>query len=119
VTIAEQSADDVLVVLVTAPNHEEAVRLADGLVAARCAACVQIIPGMESVYRWQGKIEHAVEVLLIVKTLRSQFAELEREVRKLHSYDTPEIVALPIAAGSAAYLDWLRSNVGSPRETLA
>lgn len=110
-SIDQQNADDVLVVLMTAANREEAVRLADTLVAADLAACVQIMPEMESVYRWQGKIEHVTEVLLIAKTVRSQFAELEREVRARHSYETPEIIALPVVAGSSAYLEWLRSNV--------
>ena len=99
--------NDPIVVLITAPNSEEAIRLADMLVGAHLAACVQIFPEMESVYRWQGKIERQPEILLIAKTIRSRFDELEREVRALHSYDTPEIVALPIVAGSAPYLDWL------------
>jgi len=77
------------------------------LVGAHHAACVQILPEMESVYRWQGKIERQAEVLLIAKTTRSKFDDLEREVRALHSYDTPEIVAVPILTGSAPYLEWL------------
>ncbi len=103
-------ASDPIVVLITAPNREEAIRLADMLVGAHLAACVQILPEMESVYRWQGRIERQPEILLIAKTTRGRFAELEREIRALHSYDTPEIVALPIIAGSKAYLDWLREN---------
>jgi periplasmic divalent cation tolerance protein len=102
-----ESQSDPIVVLITAPNSEEAIRLADMLVGAHLAACVQILPEMESVYRWQGKIERQPEILLIAKTIRSRFDELEREIRALHSYDTPEIVALPIVAGSAPYLDWL------------
>jgi periplasmic divalent cation tolerance protein len=98
---------DPIVVLITAQNREEAVRLADMLVGAHLAACVQILPEMESVYRWQGAIERQPEVLLLVKTTRRRFADLEREVRALHSYDVPEIVALPIVAGSAPYLKWL------------
>lgn len=95
----------------TAANGEEAVRLADLLIGAHLAACVQILPQMESVYRWQGKIERQPEILLLVKTTRSKFDELEREVRALHSYDTPEIIALPIVAGSAPYLEWLRASL--------
>jgi periplasmic divalent cation tolerance protein len=98
---------DPIAVLITAPTNEEAIRLADMLVGAHLAACVQILPEMESVYRWQGKIERQPEILLIAKTTREKFEELDREVRALHSYDTPEIVALPIVAGSAAYLEWL------------
>ena len=99
--------DDAIVVFMTAANGEEATRLADMLVGAHLAACVQILPEMESVYRWQGKVERQAEVLLIAKTTRGKFDELEREVRALHSYDTPEIVAVPIVAGSAPYLKWL------------
>ena len=101
-------SDDAIIVFMTASNGEEAARLADMLVGAHLAACVQILPEMESVYRWQGKIERAPEILLLAKTTRSKFDELEREVRALHSYDTPEIIAVPVVAGSAAYLEWLR-----------
>ena len=100
-------SDDAIIVFMTAANGEEATRLAEMLVGAHLAACVQILPEMESVYRWQGKIERQSEVLLIAKTTRGKFDDLEREVRALHSYDTPEIVAVPIVAGSAPYLEWL------------
>jgi periplasmic divalent cation tolerance protein len=100
-------SDDAIVVFMTAANVEEATRLAEMLVGAHLAACVQILPEIESVYRWQGKIERNAEVLLLAKTTRAKFDDLEREVRALHSYDTPEIVAVPIVAGSAPYLEWL------------
>ena len=108
-------SDDAIVVFMTAANGEEATRLAEMLVGAHLAACVQILPEMESVYRWQGKIERSSEVLLLAKTTRGKFDDLEREVRALHSYDTPEIVAVPIVAGSAPYLEWL-SKAGSSRK---
>ena len=98
---------DAIVVFMTAANGEEATRLAEMLVGAHLAACVQILPEMESVYRWQGKIERAPEILLLAKTTKSKFEELEREVRALHSYETPEIIAVPVVAGSASYVDWL------------
>lgn len=101
-------APDAIIVFMTASNGEEAARLAEMLVGAHLAACVQILPEIESVYRWQGKIERAAEILLLAKTTKSKFEELEREVRALHSYDTPEIIAVPVVAGSAPYLDWLR-----------
>ena len=101
---------DAIIVFMTASNGEEAARLADMLVGAHLAACVQILPEMESVYRWQGKIERAPEILLLAKTTKSKFEEIEREVRALHSYDTPEIIAVPVVAGSAPYLDWLRKG---------
>ena len=105
------AADEAIVVLMTAANGEEAARLADLLIGAHLAACVQILPEMESVYRWQGEIERQPEILLIAKTARSRFDELEREVRALHSYETPEIIALPIVAGSGPYLDWLHASL--------
>jgi periplasmic divalent cation tolerance protein len=103
--------DEAIVVLMTAANGEEAARLADLLIGAHLAACVQILPEMESVYRWQGKIERQSEILLLAKTVRSKFDDLEREVRALHSYETPEIIALPIVAGSTAYLEWLSASL--------
>lgn len=108
------SADEAIVVLMTAANGEEAARLADLLIGAHLAACVQILPEIESVYRWQGKIERQAEILLLAKTTRSKFEELEREVRALHSYDTPEIIAVPIVAGSTPYLEWLSESVKLP-----
>ena len=106
-------SDDAIVVFMTAATGEEATRLAEMLVGAHLAACVQILPEMESVYRWQGKIERSSEVLLIAKTTLGKFDELEREVRALHSYDTPEIVAVPIVIGSAPYLEWLNKAASS------
>jgi len=103
---------DAIVVFMTAANGEEAARLAEMLVGAHLAACVQILPEIESVYRWQGKIERQAEVLLLAKTTRGKFDELEREVRSLHSYDTPEIIAVPVTAASIPYLKWLIENTG-------
>jgi periplasmic divalent cation tolerance protein len=91
----------------TAPNREEANRIAEALVSARLAACVQILPEIESVYRWQGEIKREREILLLAKTVRSRFDELESKVRAMHSYETPEIIALPITAASEPYLKWL------------
>ncbi len=109
VVTAESS--EAIVVLMSAANGEEAARLADMLVGAHLAACVQILPGMESVYRWKGKIERQAEILVIAKTVRSKFAEFESEVRALHTYETPEIIALPITGGSAPYLEWLLTSL--------
>ena len=95
----------------TAANSAEAARLAEMLVSAQLAACVQILPAIESVYRWKGTIERESEVLLFAKTERSRFEDVEREVRALHSYETPEIIALPITAGSVPYLKWLSASL--------
>jgi periplasmic divalent cation tolerance protein len=107
--------DAAVVVMITAPNREEAARLAEMLVGARLAACVQILPEMESVYWWDGEVKREPEHLLLVKTTAGRFATIEREVRALHSYDTPEIIALPVSETSAPYLEWLASSV-APRQ---
>ena len=105
------SISDAIVVLMTAPTLEEARMLAEKLVETKLAACVQILPQMESVYRWQGKVERQPEHLLLAKTTADRFAELEREVRAMHSYDTPEIVSFPLTEGSSDYLQWLQESV--------
>ena len=96
-----------IVVLMTAADEPEAGRIAEMLVARQLAACVQILPGMQSIYVWQGEVQRESEVLLLAKTTHANFDEFEREVRALHSYETPEIIALPIAAASEPYLKWL------------
>lgn len=105
--------DQPIAVFITAPDKDEASRLADMLVERNLAACVQILPAMESVYRWQGKVERQEEVLLIAKTFTSKFAELEREVRAVHSYETPEIVAVSLTAVSEPYRQWLSASVNA------
>lgn len=95
----------------TAGGREEADRIATTLVDRRLAGCVQIIGPIRSVYRWQGRIEHAEEWLCQIKTTREQYAAVEAAIREIHSYDCPEIIATPIVAGSEAYLQWLADNV--------
>jgi periplasmic divalent cation tolerance protein len=113
-----EQAEDAIVVLMTAGSREEAVRLADLLVVSHLAACVQIMPEMESVYHWKGSVERAAEILLIAKTTRANFEELESAVRALHSYKTPEIVALPLTTASAPYLEWLTTTVKPQQQIL-
>lgn len=101
------------IVLVTCGSQAEAGKIASALVEARLAACVNILQApVRSIYRWQGKVESADEHLLIVKTSRKQFAAVEKTVKRLHSYDTPEVIALPIVAGSPQYLTWLADSIG-------
>ena len=102
---------DAIIVFMTAANAAEARRIADHLVGQQLAACVQILPEMESVYRWQEKIEHEKELLLLAKTTAAQFDELEKAVRAIHSYETPEIVAVEMTAVSEPYRAWLANNV--------
>ncbi len=103
---------DKIVVLITCGSAKEARRIARAVVENRLAACVNILEApMESVYRWKGRVESAREFLLIAKTSRRKFAGLEREIRRLHSYDVPEIIAVPVVAGSRNYLAWLAESV--------
>jgi periplasmic divalent cation tolerance protein len=111
----DENRTDAIVVLMSAGSREEAARLAEMLVGARLAACVQIMPEMESIYHWKGSVHRDPEFLLLAKTTRAKFDELEREVRALHSYETPEIVALPITTGSAPYLEYLAATVEPAR----
>lgn len=103
--------DSFIIVYVTAGSAEEAEKLAKTLVEEKLAACVSRIPSVRSVYRWQGAIEQSDEELLIIKTRKELFNALEKHVRSLHSYSVPEIIALPLVAGSAPYLNWLRDQV--------
>ena len=96
-----------LVVLCTAPNAETADRLARGLVEERLAACVNIITGVQSVYRWDGKVNAEAELQLVIKTSARRFEQIRVWLAAEHPYDVPEIVALPIVAGSAGYLEWI------------
>jgi periplasmic divalent cation tolerance protein len=107
---------DRIVVLTTCGSAAEARRIARKLVEEKRAACVNILSvAVESIYRWRGKVESGREFLLLIKTKRKEFAGLERSIRKLHSYKVPEVLALPIAAGSKGYLKWIDESVGSSR----
>jgi len=115
----DENRTDAIVVLMTAGSREEAARLAEMLVGARLAACVQIMPEMESIYHWKGSVHRDPEFLLLAKTTRAKFDDLEREVRALHSYETPEIIALPVTTGSAPYLEYLTATVEPARNLQA
>lgn len=101
-----------LVVLMTAPSRDAARTLARALVEEQLAACCNIIDRVESIYRWEGSVEEASEVLVVIKTTAERFEALKERALALHPYDLPELIALPIAAGSPAYLDWLAGSVG-------
>ena len=102
---------DELIIFVTAPNEDEARKIADALVNDQLAACVNIINGVESIYRWQGKVERDRELLLIIKSSASRYADLEHRVTELHSYTTPEVIAFKIDRGSEGYLNWIRDSI--------
>ena len=99
-------ANEVLVVLVTCPP-DKAEAIAAALVEARVAACVNVVPGLRSVYRWKGAVQHDDEALLLVKTTRDRFEALKRAVLKHHPYELPEVIALPVERGHAPYLEWV------------
>ncbi|HLJ26623.1 MAG TPA: divalent-cation tolerance protein CutA [Candidatus Angelobacter sp.] len=100
------------IVLTTTGSQEEARKIAHALVERRLAACVNIVPQIESVYRWQGKVESATEFLLIIKTQIEVFGRLQAAIKELHSYDLPECLMLEVIGGSQAYLAWIGENVG-------
>ncbi|MEV4061768.1 divalent-cation tolerance protein CutA [Nonomuraea dietziae] len=97
-------------VTVTAPSAEEGVALARSVTKNRLAACVQIIGPIQSIYWWQGNLEDAQEWQLLIKTTTAQFSALEKHIKAHHSYETPEIIATPIVAGSAEYLTWISAE---------
>lgn len=100
-----------LVVFCTCGEKGEAQRIARDLVESKLAACVNILPSVQSIYRWQGQVETAQEILLLIKTTPERFPELQQRIMHLHSYETPEIIALPVSIGSDKYLAWIQESV--------
>jgi len=101
-----------LLVYCTCPDQATALRIAETLVDRQLAACVNIVPGLTSVYRWEGQREAASEVLLMIKTRQVVYTELQAAILSLHPYELPEIIAVPIEAGLPAYLAWIDSSTG-------
>ncbi len=109
------AAKNTRIVLVTCPSLALARKIARAVVQEHLAACVNVILSpVESFYTWKGKLEQAREHLLVIKTTKKRLAQLEREVRRLHTYDVPEFIVLPIVAGSTEYLSWLGESVKKP-----
>ena len=106
-------SSEYLVVLCTCPDDATATRISRDLVESRLAACVNRVPGVRSVYRWEGNLEDQSEVLLLIKTRLACYAELEVRLGTLHPYEVPEIIALPVVAGSESYLGWLTRETSS------
>jgi len=102
----------VIVVLVTTSTQEEAEKIGRMLVESKLAACANVVSGVRSIFRWDNDIGAEQECLMIIKTTQNQFAEIESVVRQQHSYSVPEIVALPVVAGSETYLNWVRNETG-------
>ena len=99
-----------VVVFVTCPTRAAARRIASALVARRLAACVNVLPGVESLFRWEGKVDQAREALLIIKTRAARLEALRRAVVALHPYEVPEVIAVPVAAGHRPYLRWVEAS---------
>jgi len=107
---SQPATGDILVVLTTWPDIETARAAARTLVEEQLAACGNLVPGIESIYRWQGRIETSAEVIVIFKTVATSYARLEARLRELHPYEVPEIVAVPVLAGLPEYLNWVKSS---------
>ena len=101
--------DDYIIVFNTCNSEDIASSISDSLVREKLAACVNIVKGIESVYQWQGKIEHDKEILLIIKTRQSLFLQVQNAIQELHDYELPEIIAVPIDTGEKNYLNWIKS----------
>jgi len=102
--------NEVVLVLVTVDSEETGLKIARSLVAERLAACVNIVPGLRSIYRWQGQVEDDSELLLLIKTRQALIEPLRARVTQLHPYDLPEVAALAISGGSEDYLDWVKAE---------
>ena len=105
--VGRRPAGEIQVVLVTAPDAETGARIARTLVEERLIACANLVPGIRSIYRWEGQVADEAEVLLVLKTRASRCAAVAARVKALHPYALPEVVALPVVAGSEPYLDWV------------
>jgi periplasmic divalent cation tolerance protein len=107
---------DKRIVLSTAGSEDDARKIAKHLVERRIAACVNLVPRIESIYRWQGKVESSQEWLLIIKTTASQFSAVRDAISELHSYDVPECICVAIEDGGEEYLNWIADSVNAPQE---
>lgn len=102
---------DATVVFCTFASRDDAHRIGSAIVEARLAACVNILPGVQSVYRWKGAIEQAEETMALIKTTRQSFAALRDRIREMHPYETPEIISIPVLEGFTEYLAWIREQI--------
>ena len=111
--LMKKSAERVFVILFTAENQEEAVRIGKEMVRTKLAACANIIPGVQSIYRWKGKVVKAQEALLILKSTQLRYHALEKAIKAMHTYEIPEIIALPVKKGLDRYMGWVCSETHS------
>jgi periplasmic divalent cation tolerance protein len=102
---------DKIVVLCSCAGEDEARRISEAIIELHLAACVTIVPNVQSVYRWRGAVERSQEFLLIIKSSRESFERLQAEIVRLHSYEVPEVLALPVVDGAASYLQWMTQEL--------
>jgi periplasmic divalent cation tolerance protein len=107
--------EDALLILTNMPDAQSAQSMAHSLVELKLAACVNILPGVKSVYRWQGNVEQAGEVTLLIKSTQARYAEIEEAIKSMHTYSVPEIIAVPIVKGLPAYLNWITQEMKKDR----
>jgi periplasmic divalent cation tolerance protein len=107
----KQQAERVLVIMVTVANRKDAARIGQEMVHMKLAACANVIPGIQSIYRWKGKVVKAQEALLILKTTKPRYHALEKAIKTIHAYEVPEIIALPVTEGLETYVGWVRSEI--------
>ena len=107
--------ENVLIVFVTVSSQEEGERIGSSLVESKLAACVNVLPQVSSIFSWQGKIEKDGEIMLLIKTTSERMDDLAAKIKEMHSYDVPEILAVPVFAGSRDYIDWVHQETNSKK----
>lgn len=104
---------EIIIVFVTVPGLREGSRISRAILKSRLAACVNVIPGVQSMYQWEGKIVRDKEAMLVMKTTRLRYRELEQKIKKLHPYEVPEVIAIPLICGSSQYIEWVTREVAN------
>jgi len=104
---------EIIVVFVTVPGLKEGSRISRAVLTSRLAACVNVIPGIQSMYQWKGKIVQEKEAMLVIKTTRLRYRKLEEKIKELHSYEVPEVIAIPLICGSSQYIEWVTKEVAN------
>jgi periplasmic divalent cation tolerance protein len=102
---------EIIIVFVTVPGLREGSRISRAILTSRLAACVNVIPGVQSMYKWKGKIVREKEAMLVMKTTRLRYRKLEQKIKKLHPYEVPEVIAIPLICGSSQYIEWVTREV--------
>ena len=104
---------EIVIVFVTVPGLREGRRISKAVLTSRLAACVNVIPGIQSMYQWKGKIVQEKEAMLVLKTTRPRYRKLEQKIKQLHPYEVPEVIAIPMICGSSQYIEWVTKEVAN------